>query len=191
MIVEGNEETQKEDTFVLVGRFLTEKSINFQAMQSVLASLWRPKEGVEIHDLGGYRYSFVFFHILDLQKVIEGGPWTFEQSLLVYHKLQTNEDPYLVLLNSMDIWLQVYDIPKGLVSDKVLQSIGNYVGGFVKTDPMNVKEPWRSYVRVRVTMDVTKPLKRKMKIKREGGAIKWVNFKYERLNLFFILLCVW
>lgn len=134
--------------------------------------------------MGGYRYSFVFFHILDLQKVIEGGPWTFEQSLLVYHRLQPNEDPHLVPLNSMDIWLQVYDVPKGLVLDKVLQSIGNYVGNFVKTDPMNTKEPWRLYVRVRVTMDVTKPLKRRMKIKREGGVWNWVNFKYERLSLF-------
>lgn len=52
LIVEGNEETQKEETYVLVGGFLTEKNINFQAMQSVLASLWRSKEGVEIHDLG-------------------------------------------------------------------------------------------------------------------------------------------
>lgn len=115
MVVEGNKETHDGETYVLVGRFLTDKNINFQAMLSVLASLWRPKEGVEIHDLGGYRYSFVFFHILDLQKVLDGGPWTFEQSLLVYHRLQPNEDPHLVPLNSMDIWLQIYDVPKGLV----------------------------------------------------------------------------
>lgn len=134
--------------------------------------------------MGGYRYSFVFFHILDLQKVIDGGPWTFEQSLLVYHRLQLNEDPHLVPLNSMDIWLQLYDVPKGLVSDKVLQSIGNYVGDSVKTDHMNIKEPWRLYVRVRITMDVTKLLKRRMMIKRDGGVWNWVNFKYENLSLF-------
>lgn len=40
----GVEEIQEnKETFVLVGRFLTEKNINFQAMQNVLASLWRPK----------------------------------------------------------------------------------------------------------------------------------------------------
>ncbi|KAL8127393.1 hypothetical protein AgCh_014346 [Apium graveolens] len=33
-------------------------------------------------------------------------------------------------------------------------------------------------------MDITKPLKRRMKIKREGGAWSWVNFKYERLSTF-------
>lgn len=80
-VIMTNEELPvKEQSFVLVGRFLTEKNINFNAMQNVMASLWRPKEGMEIHDLGEHRFSFVFFHKLDLQKVVEGGPWTFEQS---------------------------------------------------------------------------------------------------------------
>ena len=74
---------EKTPTFVLVGKFLTEKNINFNAMQNVMASLWRPKEGMEIHDLGGSRYSFVFYRIFDLQKVLECGPWSFEQSMLV------------------------------------------------------------------------------------------------------------
>lgn len=66
--------TQAKESYVLIGRFLTEKNINFTAMQIVLASIWRPKEGVEIHDLGGMHYSFVFYHPLDVQKVVEGGP---------------------------------------------------------------------------------------------------------------------
>lgn len=74
-VVIGDDEVDvNKQTFVLVGRFLTDKNINFLAMQNMMASLWRPKEGVEIHDLGNHRFSFVFFHILDLQKVVEGGP---------------------------------------------------------------------------------------------------------------------
>lgn len=63
-VVVGEEEmVQIRENYVLVGRFLTEKNINFQAMQNVLASLWRTKEGVEIHDLGGRDirlYSFIY-----------------------------------------------------------------------------------------------------------------------------------
>lgn len=33
-------------------------------------------------------------------------------------------------------------------------------------------------------MDVRKPLKRRMKIKREGEDWSWINFKYERLSTF-------
>lgn len=63
-IVVGNAEAVEEkQTYVLVGRFLIDKNINFNAMKNVIASLWRPKEGMEIHDLGGFRYSFIFFII--------------------------------------------------------------------------------------------------------------------------------
>lgn len=87
LCIGDNEGVQQKQTFILVGRFLTEININFLAMQNVLAALWRPKEGVEIHDLGGQRYSFVFYHVLDMQKVIEGGSWTFEQNILMFHRL--------------------------------------------------------------------------------------------------------
>ncbi|KAL8107203.1 hypothetical protein AgCh_023859 [Apium graveolens] len=40
------------------------------------------------------------------------------------------------------------------------------------------------YFRIRVTLDVEKPIKRRMNIKREGGEWNWVNFKYEPLSLF-------
>lgn len=184
VIVPEGQVKKQHNTYVLVGKFLTEKNINFNAMQNVLASLWRPKEGMEIHDLGGHRYSFVFFHVLDMRKVLEGGPWTFEQSLLVYQKLQGNEDPHLVKLHKSDIWVHVYDMPQGFMSENILMNIGNFVGQFVKSDPNNFNESWRMYARIRVTMDLEKPLRRRMKIKREGGEWSWVNFKYERLSTF-------
>lgn len=64
---------QRKEIFVLIGRFLTDKNINFQAMRNVLASLWRPREGAEIRDIRNHRYSFAFYHKLDLQKVLDGG----------------------------------------------------------------------------------------------------------------------
>lgn len=184
IIVTGGAPEQKKETYVLVGRFLTEKNINFSAMQNVLASLWRPREGMEIHDIGGHRYSFVFFHVLDLKKVIEGGPWTFEQNLLIYHKLGEKEDPHLVPLNQTDMWVQIYDLPQGLFMESVFMNIGNFVGTFVSSDPTNSNGQWKLYARTRVTMDITKPLKRRMRIKRDGGDWSWISFKYERLSTF-------
>ncbi|XP_074337514.1 uncharacterized protein LOC141674712 [Apium graveolens] len=84
----------------------------------------------------------------------------------------------------MDIWIQIYDLPKGLVSEKLLLNIGGFIGTFIKSDPTNINGAWKMYFHIRVTLDVEKPIKRKMKIKREGGGWNWVNFKYERLSLF-------
>lgn len=69
--------------------------------------------------------------------MIEGDPWTFEQGLLLHHKLEAKEDPHTVALNSMDIWVEIYDFPTEMLSDGILQSIGNSLGKFVKTDSLN------------------------------------------------------
>lgn len=126
----------------------------------------------------------MFYRVLDMQKVIEGGPWTFEQSLLVLHKLAENEDPHMIQLNKVDIWVQIYNLLMGMVTEKIIQGIGNYVGTVVKMDPLNMSGAWKPYVRVRVTMDITKALKRRIKLKRERGNWNWVNFKYESLSMF-------
>lgn len=52
-----------------------------------------------------------FYHELDIQKVIDGGPWSFEQAMLVYHQVKDGEDPTAVPLQQVDMWVQVYDIP--------------------------------------------------------------------------------
>lgn len=105
LIVKNNEIVETKQTYVLVGRFLTEKNINFNVTRNVIVSLWRPKEGMEIHDLGGWRYSFVFYHIMDLREVVEDGPWSFKQTNLVFHQLEASEDPHMVALQSMEIWV--------------------------------------------------------------------------------------
>lgn len=66
ILIGEDEVVNDKQMFILVGRFLTEKNINFLAMQNIVASLWRLREGVEIYDLGNCRYSFIFYHVLDI-----------------------------------------------------------------------------------------------------------------------------
>lgn len=52
------------------------------------------------------------------------------------------------------------------------------------TQTLKLNGGWKMFVSIRVTMDIDKPLKLKMKIKREGSTWTWINFKYERLSTF-------
>lgn len=184
IIVASTEVVEQKQTYVLIGKFLTEKNINFHAMQNVMATLWRPKEGMEVHDIGGMRYSFVFFHKMDLQKVIDGGPWSFEQATLVLHQLEKGEDPSTVKLQYVEMWVQIYDIPRGMLSENILRNVGATIGKFIRMDTNTLDGVWKPFSRIRVMINVEKPLKRRLKIKREGEGWNWLNFKYERLGTF-------
>ncbi|XP_030495046.2 uncharacterized protein LOC115710833 [Cannabis sativa] len=178
------DETTFDDRWCLVGRFLTGRPVDFDAMRHLMASLWQPGKGVFIKELGTNRYLFQFFHELDVQTVIDGSPWTFNRSPLVFRRLNKGEDPKEVALHKLDFWVQIHDLKSGYMLEKVVRSAGAYIGTYVKSDPKNFNGIWREYLRVRTTVDIEKPLKRRMKLCKENGDWIWANFKYEHLPTF-------
>lgn len=70
------------------------------------------------------------------------------------------------------------------MSEKILKGIGNYVGKFVDSCSINFNGVWRDYMRIRVSINLRIPLKRRMKIKMAGDEWFWVNFKYENVPTF-------
>ncbi|MBA0813594.1 hypothetical protein Gohar_027428, partial [Gossypium harknessii] len=68
--------------YCIVECFLTESVVYFQAMRNAIANLWHPLGGVAILDLREKRYLFKFYNQLDLDWVINGAPWTFNNHLL-------------------------------------------------------------------------------------------------------------
>ncbi|MCI14481.1 hypothetical protein A2U01_0035612, partial [Trifolium medium] len=62
--------------------------------------------------------------------------------------------------------------------------LANYIGEFVEYDKNNNTSFWRQYMRVKVRVDVRRPLKIEKKIILNGGLGGVVKFKYERLGLF-------
>lgn len=82
----------------LVGRFLMDRSFNFNVMCNRMASIWRPGKGICIKDIGSHRYLFKFFHRVDMQRVLDEGPWTFDNNLLILHQLVPGEVPSILPL---------------------------------------------------------------------------------------------
>lgn len=58
------------------------------------------------------------------------------------------------------------------------------MGEFLHADKNAFDGSWKVFIRIRVAIDVTKPIRRKMKLKKPGGEVFWVEFKYERLPTF-------
>ncbi|MBA0790797.1 hypothetical protein Gohar_015422 [Gossypium harknessii] len=184
LIVQEDPSTQKEvANYQLVGCFLTASIINFSAMKSTLANLWHPVCGVQIRDLGEKRYLFKFFHYMDMERVLKGLPWTFNNHLLILCKLERGEDPMKIPLVFVPFWVQIHDVPVGLFSKNFAKQLGNFVGVFLEYDASNLGKENRNYMRIRVQIDVRNPLKRKKQV-MSSGTRSYVKFKYERLSLF-------
>ncbi|KAH1097127.1 hypothetical protein J1N35_014048 [Gossypium stocksii] len=170
--------------FCLVGRCITDSVVHFPSLRNTMADFWHPIGGVCITDLGDKRYLFQFFHDVDVQRVLSGTPWFFNNHLFILKKIQNDENPLMVDLNSTEFWVQVHELPLGLMFEAMAKQFGAFLGKFLEYDASIPTLGVKKYMRIRVCLDVSAPLRRKKKILIENTVTIYALFKYEKLSLF-------
>jgi 14-3-3 protein epsilon len=118
-----------------------------------------------------------------MEAVLNGGPWTFDNMLLL-EQVQVGMQIENIPLGHTNMWVQIHNLPMGLMKESVGVRLANYIGSFVEYDKNNGSSFWRQYMRVRVKLDVCKPLKKDTKVMNKEGQWCTVNFKYEKLGIF-------
>lgn len=116
--------------------------------------------------------------------VLRGGSWSFDNTMLVFEEVPKEEEPRNVPMWHVNIWIQIYDLPTGFMTKAVNQQLGNFFGQFLEYDHKNNTSIWRELMRLRVRLDVRKPLKRKKKITMRNEAYVIVSCNYEHLGDF-------
>lgn len=155
------EEVGNKFELFLVGRFLTEQNINIRAIKLKTADLWKPKMGININVLKPGIFLFQFYHKNDMKWMMSNRPWSFDNAMLVTNVIQAGEDPTKVVLNEVESWIQIYDLPSGYMFESIGKQLGNFFGKFVMYDPSNNSSIWREYMQLKINVDVRRPLKGK------------------------------
>ncbi|KAL8158273.1 hypothetical protein AgCh_002828 [Apium graveolens] len=100
LAIDGSEVNENDHVFAgfnaklcVVARFITDGHADFQALQQTLAALWKPGRGVYIKELETNLYLFQFFHELDVKRVLDGSPWSFNRRALPMARLKEGENP--------------------------------------------------------------------------------------------------
>ncbi|MFQ6619408.1 hypothetical protein Gotur_000470 [Gossypium turneri] len=127
-------------------------------MRTVMADLWHPLGGVSIADVGEKRFVFQFYCEMDFDRVVKGAPWTFNNHLLVFHHLKQGEDPLEVDLLYTEFWVQIYNLPPGFFTESIAKQFGDFIGVFVEYDTKAIAAGLRSYMLIRVKVDIRKEL---------------------------------
>lgn len=168
----------------LIGRFVTERFIRTHIMKERLAEIWRPARGVSIKEASPGLFVYQFFHKLDMDRVVNGGLWTFDNHLLVLGRMQVGLELQNIPLNHADFWVQVHHLPVGFMTELVGKHLANFIGEFIDYDSTNNSGVWCNYIRLRVHIDIRQPLKKEHKVRVAGGEWCIVKFKYEKLPIF-------
>ncbi|KAL0284221.1 UNVERIFIED_CONTAM: hypothetical protein Sangu_2841200 [Sesamum angustifolium] len=85
-------------------------------------------------------------------------------------------------LSKVHIWIQAIGLPVLFVNKENAEKIGNYVGSFVKADLKSDSQRWNRALRIRVEIDVNKPLRDRFVLKKPDGSSILIEIRYERLG---------
>ncbi|KAJ9173813.1 hypothetical protein P3X46_016913 [Hevea brasiliensis] len=115
------------------------------------------------------------------------GLWSFNKHLLVTHHLLPRKNPFDVEFHITLFWVQVHHVPVGYVNKSVAKLLGDFLMKFIGYDFAISNGGWKSYMHIKVAIDIRVLLKRSKKVltEKEYGFI--VHFQYERLPIFCFL----
>ena len=72
----------------LIGKFLTCKPFNKRAAYNTIKKAWGLHDGVQIIEVGPNLFQFKFHTEFELERVLKGGPWSFDNQALMLRRWQ-------------------------------------------------------------------------------------------------------
>ncbi|XP_062017468.1 uncharacterized protein LOC133733842 [Rosa rugosa] len=175
----------------LVGKVLTTNPFCRIAFETKMVMAWMPTKAMKFREIDDNLFLFIFGNMEDKQRVLDNGPWHFENALLVLDYTDGTVRPSEMKLNRADLWVQVHNLPLLGMNVALGRMIANCLGKCLEVEEDGDGECWRNCMRLRVRLDVTKPLRRGMKICLEGCEPFWVDFKYEGVPKFCYHCGIW
>ena len=179
-------ESDKPQSF-LAAKFLTRRSLNVEAVARTFKPLWRTDQGFTIRDMGNNILVIVFDEEADRERVLQGEPWAYDKHLIVFQRIAEEEAIEEVNFSEISFWIQLHGLPVRKMTQESAILLAAPLGVIEQVAEGDTATGNGQCLRIRVRLDVTKPLCRGRKARFEKGRESWVSFKYERLPNF----CYW
>ena len=119
--------------FVLAAKFLTKRNVNIDAVAKTFRPLWRTRNDFCIRDASDNHLLFTFELESDLEKVLLGEPWSFDQHLVVLQKYDGTSPMEQVDFSKSSFWIQIHNLPLTCLSPDVAMEIGESLGDVNKS----------------------------------------------------------
>lgn len=161
-------------SFSLVGKLLISKKFNVVAMKESLRRAWGLSDKLSIVEVGDNLFHFRFVDEISVLKVLDGGPWNFDNHLLALQRWVPGMKSDQVHFHVMAFWVQLWGLPFEFVNQTIGEIIGRKIGCLVAVDNRMVGGEKGRFIRVRVEIPLDKPIKRGGFVTLGSGTKYWV-----------------
>ena len=125
---EGREAEIESCSLRLIGKLLTCRSFNKRAAQGTLKRAWGLGNQVQVVEVRVNLYQFKFTSEFDMNRVLKGGPWTFNNQVLLLIRWKSGMTAGNVKFEAVSCWVQIWGAPFDMVSPLVAEVVGGWIG---------------------------------------------------------------
>uniref|UniRef100_A0A7N2MQT9 CCHC-type domain-containing protein n=1 Tax=Quercus lobata TaxID=97700 RepID=A0A7N2MQT9_QUELO len=171
----------EECSLSLFGRLLADWQQNQRALKNTLRSAWKMGSDMRIVEVGNNILQFKFSSKFQMEWVERCGPWCFDNNLLLLCRWKKGLTSTNISFTHSPFWVQIWGLPFEHMSLDVGKEIGSKLGTFLEVDRRSWQSDQAKFMRVRVELEIDKPLRRGAYIVSSEEERLWLTFKYERL----------
>ena len=148
---------RKKRDFILAGKFFTRRTLNVEAVAKTFRPLWCTKGGFNVTVGGENILLFAFELEVDAERVIQGELWAFDRNLVAFEKFKGYVPIHTLGFKTTAFWVQIHNLPFPLQTVETAFSIGETIAPVIKSKDLG-EILGANFMRVRVVVDVSKPL---------------------------------
>uniref|UniRef100_A0A803P0U8 Zinc knuckle CX2CX4HX4C domain-containing protein n=1 Tax=Cannabis sativa TaxID=3483 RepID=A0A803P0U8_CANSA len=172
----------------LLCRIFSKRGYNPKQFKNFIISQWLGRFEVSISDYDSNTdsYTVSFGCEGDLRRVLSKEPWHFHNQHMILCPPSVLQNASMDSYTITPFWIQVYRLPFLSKSEALAKILGNMVGTFLEVHEDSLNEGWGPFLRMRVGIDVSKPLLRGQLVSFPWMANEmWLDYRYERLPDFY------
>ncbi|KAK9190464.1 hypothetical protein WN943_019069 [Citrus x changshan-huyou] len=147
-------------TGCLVGKVLTNKSVNKEGLKIALQQAWQNKREVKVESVGD------------------------NVALIVFTELKGIEDLAKQSFTHVSFWVQLQNVPIMCMDRRTISELGEAIGKVEEVETDANGDCMREVIRIRISIDITKPLMKILEFRQEDMTEEEdipVLIRYERL----------
>ena len=116
---EGRVQAMESCSLSLIGKFLTCKTFNKRATMTTLRRAWGLENSLQIIEVGLNLFQFKFQIEFDMACILQDGPWSFDNQLLLLQRWQKGMAVGNIRLEHASLWIQIWGAPFDMISLKL------------------------------------------------------------------------
>lgn len=148
-------------------KILANLPINRDAFRNNMRSLWKIQDSASIENLGVNIFAVTGIRKEEKMRIAMEGPWHFNNYLIVMEEPSGLGEVSDLKLNKATFWVQFYNLLVYCMNKEVVLFLGRQVGVVEEIDADEAGHCVGKYVRMRIKVDVSKPLKRAVRLNTE------------------------